>query len=83
MNRVSLFRENPPPPTSPHPALIVLFFSIVVKYTKHEGCPGSSTGKESTAMQEAPVQFVAREVPLEKGQATFSSVLGLPWWLRV
>ena len=38
--------------------------------------------KNLPAMQETPVQFLGREVPLEKGQATHSSVLGLPWWLR-
>ena len=30
-------------------------------------------------MQEALVQFLGRDVPLEKGQATHSSILGLPW----
>ena len=38
--------------------------------------------KNLPAMQETPVRFLGREVPLEKGQATHSSVLGLPWWLR-
>ena len=37
--------------------------------------------KNPPAMQETPVQFLGREDPLEKGQATHSSVLGLPWWL--
>ena len=27
------------------------------------------------------VQFLGWEDPLEKGQATHSSILGLPWWL--
>ena len=31
-------------------------------------------------MQETLVQFLGLEVPLEKGQATHSSILGLPWW---
>ena len=31
------------------------------------------------AMQETLVQ--SREDPLEKGDATHSSILGLPWWL--
>ena len=30
-------------------------------------------------MQESPVQFLRQEDPLEKGQATYSSILGLPW----
>ena len=34
-----------------------------------------------TAMQETPVQFLGRENLLEKGQATHSSILGLPLWL--
>ena len=34
------------------------------------------------AMQETPIQFLGQEVPLEKGWATHSSILGLPWWLR-
>ena len=32
-------------------------------------------------MQETPVKFLDREDLLEKGQATHSSILGLPWWL--
>ena len=32
-----------------------------------KGFPGSSAGKESTAMQETPVQFLVWEDPLEKG----------------
>ena len=47
-----------------------------------KGLPGSSAGKESACMQEIPVQFLGQEVPLEKGSATHSSVLGLLWWLR-
>ena len=35
--------------------------------------------KNLPAMQETLVQFLGREVPLEKGQATHSSILGLPW----
>ena len=31
-------------------------------------------------MQETPVRFLGWEDPLEKGQATHSSILGLPWW---
>ena len=37
--------------------------------------------KNPPAMQEPPVQFLGQEDPLEKGQATHSSILGLPWWL--
>ena len=34
-------------------------------------------------MQETLVQFLGQEDPLEKGQATHSSILGLPLWLTV
>ena len=37
--------------------------------------------KTPTAMQETPVQFLDQEDPLEKGQATHSSIPGLPLWL--
>ena len=32
-------------------------------------------------MQETPVHFLGQEDALEKGQATHSSIVGLPWWL--
>ena len=31
-------------------------------------------------MQETPVRFLGREDLLEKGQATYSVILGLPMW---
>ena len=34
------------------------------------------------AMQETSVQFLGHEVPLEKGQAIHSSILGFAWLLR-
>ena len=37
--------------------------------------------KNPPAMQETPVQFLGQEDLLEKGQATRSSILGLPLWL--
>ena len=37
--------------------------------------------KNLPAMQETPVQFLGQEDPLEKGEATHSSILGLPLWL--
>ena len=37
--------------------------------------------KNLPAMQETPVQFLGREAPLGKGEATHSSILGLPLWL--
>ena len=45
-----------------------------------EGFPDSSVDKEF-AMQETPVRFLGWEDPLEKGQATHSSILRLPLWL--
>ena len=40
---------------------------------------GSSAGKESPVMQETLIRFLGWEVPLEKGSATHSSILELPW----
>ena len=37
--------------------------------------------KNTPTMQETLVQFLGLEIPLEKGQSTHSSILGLPWWL--
>ena len=45
------------------------------------GFPDSSAGKESACNAETPVQSLGWEDPLEKGKATHSSFLGLPWWL--
>ena len=46
--------------------------------------------KNPPAMQETPVQFLGQEVPLEKGEATHSSILAwrIPmdrgaWWAAV
>ena len=38
-------------------------------------------GKKPTEMQETPVRFLGQEDPLEKGEATHSRILELPWWL--
>ena len=38
--------------------------------------------KNLPAMQETPVQFLGPQDPLEKDEATNSSILGLPSWLR-
>ena len=38
--------------------------------------------KNPPAMQETLVQFLGGEDPTEKGQATHSSIHGLPWWFR-
>ena len=49
-------------------------------YYGFEGLPDSSADKESTCNEETPVGFLGQEDPLEKGQATHSSILGLLWW---
>ena len=43
-----------------------------------------STFSPSTCheVMETLVRFLGQEDPLEKGQATHSIILGLPWWLR-
>ena len=38
--------------------------------------------KNPPAMQETLVRSLGQEDLLEKGTATHSSILGLPWWLR-
>ena len=38
--------------------------------------------KNPPAMQKTLVRFLGWEDLLEKGKATHSSILGLPWWLR-
>ena len=38
--------------------------------------------KNLPAMRETGVPSLGQEDPLEKGMATHSSILGLPWWLR-
>ena len=42
------------------------------------GFPESSVGKESTCNAGDPIWFLGGEDPLEKGQATHTSILGLP-----
>ena len=46
------------------------------------GFPDSSVGKEFTAIQQTVVWFLGWEDMLQKGQATHSTVLGLPLWLN-
>jgi len=42
----------------------------------------AQTVKRLPIMWETRVQSLGREDLLEKGMATHSSILGLPWWLR-
>ena len=37
--------------------------------------------KNPPGMQEIPVRFLVGKISLEKGEATHSSILGLPLWL--
>ena len=51
------------------------------------GVPGGSVVKNLPAVQETQVRFLGREHPLEKGMATYSSILaweipGSPWGHR-
>ena len=46
------------------------------------GSPEAQLVKNPPAMQETQVRFLGQENPLEKGKATHSSILRLPWWLR-
>ena len=43
-----------------------------------QGSPAARLVKSSPTVQETPRGFLGEEDPLEKGQATHSSVLGLP-----
>ena len=45
------------------------------------GFPHSLVSKESACNAGTLVQLLGQEDPLEKGQATHSSMLGLPLWL--
>ena len=45
------------------------------------GFPDGSVGKESTCNAGDQGLIPGLEDPLEKGKATHSSILGLPWWL--
>ena len=42
---------------------------------------GAQLVKNPPAMQKTLVRFLGQEDPLEKGQATHSSIIGLPLWL--
>ena len=44
--------------------------------------PGSLQFRNVPTMQETLVRFLGQEDPLENREATHSSILGLPWWLR-
>ena len=56
--------------------MICFSFSLEMCFQQSWGFPSNLP-----TMQETLVQFLGWEDPLEKGQATHSSILGLPWWL--
>ena len=59
--------------------LFIYFFHI--KVISHRASLVAQLVKSPPAMQETQVQLLGREDPLEKGQATHSSILGFPLWL--
>ena len=58
------------------------FFSSGHHTIKNKASLVAQLVKNPPAMQETPIQFLGQKDPLEKGQATHSRILGLPWWLR-
>ena len=48
---------------------------VLCRILEGAGFPGGSDGKESPAMQETQVQSLGAEDSLEKGMATYSSIL--------
>ena len=54
---------------------------IGIKYEETTSSLVAQLVKNPPAMQETRVQFLGQENPLEKGKATHSSILRLPWWL--
>ena len=58
--------------------MLHIFFRV---YFKNNRLNIAQLVKNLPAIQETPVQFLGQEDPLEKGQATHSSILGLPLWL--
>ena len=51
------------------------YFFLITKRFAIVGFPGSSAGKESSAMQETLIRFLGWEDPLEEVMATHSSIL--------
>jgi len=58
-----------------------LYFLIWVSSPIYRAYLISQLVKNLPAVQETLFQFLGWEDPLEKGEATHSSILGLPWWL--
>ena len=60
----------------------LIHFEFIFVYGVRRASLGAKLVKNPFAMKETPVQFLGQEDPLEKGQATHSSIHGLSWWLR-
>ena len=60
----------------------LIHFEFIFVYGVRRASLVAKLVKNPFAMKETPVQFLGQEDPLEKGQATYSSIHGLPWWLR-
>ena len=62
--------------------MVIIFICVIFRYFL-KNCYSylAQLVKSPPAMPETSVQFLGQEDPLEKGQATLSSILELPWWL--
>ena len=60
----------------------VLTITVYNTGRKIDGITLAQLVKNPPAMQETLVRFLGQEDLLEKAQATHSSILGLPQWLR-
>ena len=59
----------------------LIHFEFIFVYGVRRASLVAKLVKNPFAMKETPVQFLGQEDPLEKGQATHSSIHGLSWWL--
>ena len=59
-----------------------MIFAEMAKTNRNRASLEAQLVKNPPAVQETLVQFLGWEDPLEKGQATHSSVVALPWRLR-
>ena len=59
--------------------LLLFLEHIALSLYSQRGFPGGSNGKESASIQEALVQSLGQEDPLEKEMATHPSILA--WWI--
>ena len=56
-------------------------YSVCLWFPNALGFPGSSVGKEFPSNAGDPGLIPGSGRSLEKGYATHSNILGLPWWL--